>query len=148
ENTLASLWDEPGELLADAVFGSSEDFWALRHAISEGVQKSGKLFAFDLSFPRGEVMAFRDHIAAASLTRYPEVSLCDFGHIGDGGVHLNMVVPRDHEALQRASFEADLRNWVLDVAVNSFGGSFSAEHGIGRANQQFYDKWTPSDLKR
>lgn len=148
EDTLARIWAEHEGLLADAILGSSEDFWALRHAISEGVQKSGRLFAFDLSFTRGEVMAFRERIVAECTSRHPEVRLCDFGHVGDGGIHLNLVVPRDHPVLDDPGYEAALRNWIVDVAVTGHGGSFSAEHGIGRTNQRFYDAYTPEAVKR
>ncbi|WP_378944366.1 FAD-binding oxidoreductase [Mesorhizobium sp. ANAO-SY3R2] len=148
ENTLVRMWDDGSDLLADALFGSGDDLWALRHALSEGVQKSGKLFAFDLSFPRGQVARFRDCIAEACSTSYPEVTICDFGHVGDGGVHLNMVVPRDHPELQRHSYERELRDWVVEIAVSLFKGSFSAEHGVGRTNQRYYDAYTPEQLKR
>ncbi len=38
--------------------------------------------------------------------------------------------------------------WVFTVAVENFGGSFSAEHAIGRKNQAFYDKYTPDELRK
>jgi FAD/FMN-containing dehydrogenase len=148
EDTLAGIWESEPGLLADAIFGASEDLWALRHAISEGVQKSGKLVAFDLSFTRGAVMDFRNGIAAECARRYPDIRVCDFGHIGDGGIHMNLVVPPEHAGLQDPAWERELRNWVVEVAVSDYGGSFSAEHGIGRTNQRFYDAYTPDALKR
>jgi FAD/FMN-containing dehydrogenase len=148
EDTLAGIWESEPGLLADAIFGASEDLWALRHAISEGVQKSGKLVAFDLSFTRGAVMDFRNRIAAECARRYPDIRVCDFGHIGDGGIHMNLVVPPEHAGQQDPAWERELRNWVVKVAVSDYGGSFSAEHGIGRTNQRFYDAYTPDALKR
>lgn len=147
EDSLADIWEGQDGLLADAVLGSSEDLWSLRHAISEGVQKSGRLIAFDLSFARGEVMNFRNFIVGECAARYPEVRVCDFGHIGDGGVHLNLVVPTDHPGLSDPAYEAGLRAMVVGAAVTA-GGSFSAEHGIGRTNQRFYDAHTPEAVKR
>jgi FAD/FMN-containing dehydrogenase len=41
-----------------------------------------------------------------------------------------------------------LHDRVLDMAVREFGGSFSGEHGIGRANQAAYDHFTPALVQR
>jgi hypothetical protein len=41
-----------------------------------------------------------------------------------------------------------LRDWVFPVAVEDFGGSFSAEHAIGRRNQGMYARYTDAELRR
>ena len=79
---------------------------------------------------------------------FPGITICDFGHIGDGGVHFNLVVAKDDARLADLGFEHSLREWVFKVAVEDFGGSFSAEHALGRKNQSFYDKYTPQDVRR
>ena len=68
--------------------------------------------------------------------------LADFGHIGDGGVHFNLVVDRSHSEGSAPAFERAVRDWVYEVAVADYGGSFSAEHGIGPRNQMYYDTYT------
>jgi len=40
-----------------------------------------------------------------------------------------------------------LRDFVIDIAVNEFEGSFSAEHGLGRKNQKYYDRYTAQKIK-
>ncbi|WP_331372611.1 FAD-binding oxidoreductase [Sinorhizobium chiapasense] len=147
EGVLAEIWESEEAPLADAFVGPPHEIWALRHALSEGVKHLGKLIAFDLSFRRGDIMAFCDHMKAEMPEKFPGVTVCDFGHIGDGGVHFNLVVAKDSPLLTEADFEQRLREWVFAVAVEQYGGSFSAEHAIGRRNQAFYDFYTPEKLK-
>jgi FAD/FMN-containing dehydrogenase len=147
EEVLAAIWEREDAPLADAFVGPPHEIWALRHALSEGVKHSGRLIAFDLSFRRGDIMPFLAHMKAEMPEHFEDVTICDFGHIGDGGVHFNLVVAKDDPRLADPDFEADLRAWVFTVAVENFGGSFSAEHAIGRKNQAFYDQYTPEKIR-
>ncbi|PDT83494.1 FAD-binding oxidoreductase [Sinorhizobium sp. BJ1] len=147
EGVLAEIWEMEEAPLADAFIGPPHETWALRHALSEGVKHLGKLIAFDLSFRRGDIMAYCDHMKAEMPQKFPGVTVCDFGHIGDGGVHFNLVVAKDSPLLTDPAFEQRLREWVFTVAVEQYQGSFSAEHAIGRRNQAYYDLYTPEKLK-
>jgi len=147
ESVLAEIWETDEAPLADAFVGPAHEMWALRHALSEGVKHSGKLIAFDLSFRRGDIMAFCDRMKADMPQAFPEVTICDFGHIGDGGVHFNLVVPKDSASASDTDFERRLRDWVFAIAVQDFNGSFSAEHAIGRKNQAYYDLYTQQKIK-
>lgn len=148
ETVLADIWENEPGLLADAFIGPPEEMWALRHSLSEGVKHAGRLIAFDLAFRRADLMRFCGRMKALLEDRYPDILVCDFGHIGDGGVHFNLAVPHGSGHLDDPAFEQRLREWVFRVAVEEFGGSFSAEHAIGRKNQAFYDLYTPEALKR
>jgi FAD/FMN-containing dehydrogenase len=148
EEVLAAIWENDDALLEDAFVGPPHELWALRHALSEGVKHSGRLIAFDLAFRRGDVMRFLDAMKTQMPQRFADVTICDFGHIGDGGVHFNLVVAKDDPRLADGAFEAALREWVFAVCVNDFQGSFSAEHAIGRKNLAFYDLYTPAELRR
>ncbi|MDX0637650.1 FAD-binding protein [Sinorhizobium medicae] len=147
ESVLAEIWETEEAPLADALVGPPHEVWALRHALSEGVKHLGKLIAFDLSFRRGDIMTFCDHMKAEMPQKFPAVTICDFGHIGDGGVHFNVVVAKESPLLADAAFEQHLREWVVAIAVEQYHGSFSAEHALGRRNQAFYDFYTPEKLK-
>lgn len=147
ETVLAEIWEAEGSPLADAFVGPAHEMWALRHALSEGAKHAGRLVAFDLSFRRADVQAFCDWIKSELPGRFADVAILDFGHIGDGGVHFNLVVDETRAAPVDGRFERQLRDWVYSVAVDRFGGSFSAEHGVGRKNQAYYDLYTQQKNK-
>ncbi len=147
EEVLAEIWNQPDEPLADAFVGPAHEMWALRHALSEGVKSAGYVVGLDLSFRRGEVMRFRRRMSDLLAREFPAVEICDFGHVGDGGVHFNLVVAREKDGTVDAALVEALRNRVISIAVEEHGGSFSAEHGLGRRNQHFYDRYTSDKLK-
>jgi FAD/FMN-containing dehydrogenase len=147
EAALEAIWEHPDHPLADAFVGRPEEMWALRHALPEGVRSAGTLISFDLSFRRGVVMRFLGFMREELSRRFPGVEICDFGHVGDGGVHFNLVIPREDRRLADNAFVEALREWIIDTTMRDFGGSFSAEHGIGRKNQAVYDRFTPQKLK-
>ncbi len=148
EEVLGAIWERDDAPLADAFVGPPHEIWALRHALSEGVKHMGRLIAFDLSFRRGDIMRFLERMKLEMPQAFPRITICDFGHIGDGGVHFNLVVAKDDQRLADSDFEHSLREWVFKIAVEDFGGSFSAEHALGRKNQSFYDKYTPQEVRR
>lgn len=130
------LEEEFGEAVSDAVLGADADCWHLRHHISEGLRRQGKVIGFDLSLPRARFMAFREAGRAWLADRFPAARLADFGHLGDGGLHFNLTWPRG-EALD----EAALREGIYAL-VKVHGGSISAEHGVGPQLQQAYWRHT------
>ena len=123
----------------------SHDAWALRHSLSEGLRRRGSVMGFDLSLRRSDVFAFREVMMQRLGVEFPDVDICDFGHVADGGLHFNLMT-RAVDALDAAR-RRELDQCVLEIAVGQFGGSFSGEHGFGPANQQAYDKWTPEVAK-
>jgi FAD/FMN-containing dehydrogenase len=127
--------------VADAVIGADHDVWEARHSISEGLREHGKVIGFDISLPRKHFMRFRAEGAAWLAEHFPQARVADFGHLGDGGLHFNMVWPHDAPALDAAAMER-LRAGVNEIVVR-LGGSFSAEHGVGPQIQQAY--WQLSD---
>lgn len=147
QDILGEIWALKEEPLSDAIIAPPDKLWSLRHAISEGVQKSGKLYAFDISFKRGDVTSFLSYMRGALSKDFSDIYICDFGHIGDGGVHFNLVIRRDDPRANDTSFEKLLRDYVYDKTVKNFGGSFSAEHALGRKNQEYYDLYTSQKIK-
>jgi FAD/FMN-containing dehydrogenase len=140
ERILETILLRAGSPLGDALFGDAQAIWALRHGLSEGLRACGQVIGFDLSFRRADMIRFREEAIAVLAGAFPECEVCDFGHIGDGGVHFNILVRGVRLAPSR---EAALRETILHIAVERYGGSFSAEHGIGRINQRDYDRFIP-----
>jgi FAD/FMN-containing dehydrogenase len=137
EAVLTEAWELHEAPIEDALFGRPGEIWALRHALSEGVKSAGPLIAFDLGFTRDKVIAFRAEMTRKLAQDFPMMEICDFGHLGDGGLHFNLVKT---DGPVDATFEQALRDYVVDHTVNVFGGSFSAEHGIGPKNIRYFEK--------
>jgi FAD/FMN-containing dehydrogenase len=129
--------------IADVLVGRPEDFWAIRHSISDGIARSGRVIAFDIAVQRSKLPAFRTAALAMLARDFPLIQACDFGHCGDGGDHFNLVWPTaDLPAVaERGPVIEALRGAVYDLVVREFGGTYSAEHGVGPHNQHFHDRY-------
>jgi FAD/FMN-containing dehydrogenase len=132
DGELAALLDAAG--VAEAVVVPSERAWALRHRVTESLRAAGTVTGFDVSVPRRRLGELRRRSAAVLAALDPEAVLCEFGHMGDGGVHLNVVTPAGRP------LEAAARDAVYAV-VDDLGGSFSAEHGLGPRNRDLADRY-------
>lgn len=136
---------ERGEVV-DAALDNDEGLWGLRHAVSEGLREQGAVIGFDISLPRRAVWAFREQATAWLATEFPPVRVCDFGHLGDGGQHFNLVWPQGEPALSPSDNQR-LRDGIYAL-VAAHGGSFSAEHGLGPLLQRCYDAHTAEGVRR
>ncbi len=136
---------ERGDVV-DAALDKDEALWGLRHAVSEGLRERGSVIGFDISLPRRSVWAFREAARDWLAAEFPPAEVSDFGHLGDGGQHFNLVWPRSAPPLAPADLKR-LREGVYD-RVAAHGGSFSAEHGLGPLLQATYRRHTPEALRR
>lgn len=138
-NALLQQWLETefeSGTVVDAVLGADETVWWLRHGISEGLREQGKVIGFDLSLPRRDFMRFREVGSEWLAREFPQALVADFGHLGDGGMHFNLVWPKSAKPLDNEQM-ARLRSGIYTICVE-MGGSFSAEHGIGPSLQADY----------
>ncbi|MTI18720.1 FAD-binding oxidoreductase [Rhodobacteraceae bacterium RKSG542] len=123
------------EMLLDAVLAQSqaqaEDFWKLRHGLSEVQKHEGGSIKHDVSVPVEKVPDFLIEAIAAVEERVPGCRPVPFGHMGDGNIHFNITQP---EGADKAAFLArwDEVNELVHGIVATYNGSISAEHGIGR----------------
>jgi FAD/FMN-containing dehydrogenase len=135
-------------LIDDAVVGRSEDLWAIRHSISDGLKAAGAVIAFDISVPRSRLPMLSADLAAMLGERFPFLRVCDFGHCGDGGDHFNLVWPRDAVPQYDPATVSAVRELVYDHVTAKYGGSFSAEHGVGPYNVTYYRRYSCSAERR
>ncbi|MBT0668267.1 FAD-binding oxidoreductase [Novosphingobium profundi] len=142
--TLEPLFEDG--TIADTRIDRSTALWAVRHAVPEGLRKSGRVVACDIAMKRGDVMRFRGEIAQTLAQIAPQLELHDFGHIGDGGLHCNCVWP-DNAGPYDAKVAEAAREAIFRTVVEDYRGSFSAEHGVGPANSAWYQRFTPSDVR-
>ena len=145
ESTLGAMVEgEAGEDVTDVFPGKPAELWDIRHHVSESLRHEGEVLGLDISVPRSSMPAFVEAARDLLAPDYPFIRVCDFGHWGDGGVHLNLVWNKEEAPRPSAELKAELQPLVYDLAVNRFRGSYSAEHGIGPHNQAFYDRYTPA----
>lgn len=144
---VAPFLEDENSPIADVAVDGRGDLWAIRHAVPEGLRARGTVIGCDIAVRRGDVNLFRQVMASEIARVQPQLELCDFGHIGDGGIHFNLVWP--HAAGPMPRHLADtIHLRVAEAAVEDFGGSFSAEHGIGPRNIAAYDRFTPAMTKQ
>ena len=123
------------ELVADAVLAASlaqaRDFWHIREAMSEVQLHEGGSIKSDVSVPVAHLPEFLRRAEEAVKAIMPDCRPLPFGHYGDGNIHFNVSQP---VGMDKAAF---LARWdditaAINAIVLEFGGSISAEHGIGR----------------
>lgn len=143
----AAAWQ--GGLLEDAAIASSgaqrSEFWTLRESITLALASSGYCIKHDVSLPISAIPGFVRSNAEQLAQNFPQARLMVFGHLGDGNLHYNVLVPGDVPG--RTSLETDIQRCVHDHVVR-LGGSISAEQGIGGKRTQDLEKYkSPLELR-
>jgi FAD/FMN-containing dehydrogenase len=122
-------------VVADAAVAASEaqaqEFWRMRETMPEVQKHEGGSIKHDVSVPVSLVPRFIEEASAAVTAVVPGARPVPFGHFGDGNIHFNVSQPKN---MDKAPFLAQWER-VADAVhgiVLRYGGSISAEHGIGR----------------
>jgi D-lactate dehydrogenase (cytochrome) len=152
EQSLAGALEEG--LVLDAALARNErdrsDFWKLRETIPEAQRRDGGSLKHDISVAVASIPDFIERGAHWVADNVPEGRLVAYGHVGDGNLHFNL---NQAAGADRAAFlarEETVKRAIHDL-VRDFGGSFSAEHGIGRlkvAELERYASAVELDLMR
>jgi FAD/FMN-containing dehydrogenase len=106
-------------------------FWRLRESIPESQRKEGANIKHDISVPVSQVPRFIEVAGGWVEQHVPQGVLCAYGHLGDGNLHFNINQRAGSDAAQFLAVEPRTKRAIHDF-VKEFGGSFSAEHGIGQ----------------
>ncbi|MBM0171064.1 FAD-binding oxidoreductase [Altererythrobacter sp. C41] len=134
ESLLADAFE--AGLIEDATIAASEtqadQFWLLRESISPAERAIGPAMQHDISVPVARMAEFVEKAVPEVEARFPGTCALAFGHLGDGNVHFHVLAPsgvvrgawEDGEGKAISAFVHDL--------VTRWGGSISAEHGIGQ----------------
>lgn len=123
-------------LIADAVIAANdsqaEAFWQLRDGISAAERAVGPAMQHDISVPVERMPEFILAAAPVIEAAFPGTRAVAFGHLGDGNVHFHVIAPAG--AVRGVWEEADGKTVSAAVydLVRDWGGSISAEHGIGQ----------------
>lgn len=123
------------DLLEDAVFAANETqaeaFWRLRESIAAAERARGAAVQHDISVPVERMPEFVDAAIPAIEADWPGTEALAFGHLGDGNVHFHVIAPAGMAAAEWEGTGKRISAQVHEMAMN-WGGSLSAEHGIGQ----------------
>ena len=105
--------------------------WRLRESISEAQKIRGFSIKHDISVPVSAIPAFLAEAGQALSAGWPGIEIVAFGHVGDGNLHYNLTM-LDPSANAQLIEKTPVINRCVHDLVASFGGSISAEHGLGQ----------------
>ena len=134
QEALEALFEAADGLVTDGVIAQSGQqthaLWDIREMIPEANRRVGSISSHDISVPISCVPAFIEQ-APAILAKIGDFRINCFGHLGDGNLHYNVFPPKGRNRSEFVELRDMIKTAVHDLA-HSFGGSVSAEHGIGR----------------
>ena len=110
----------------------AEAFWLLRDSISPAERAIGPAMQHDISVPVSRMADFVAAALPAVEQRFPGSSALAFGHLGDGNVHFHVLAPGDATPGEWEDGEGKHISAFVHDLVTEWGGSISAEHGIGQ----------------
>jgi D-lactate dehydrogenase (cytochrome) len=126
-------------LLLDATIADNlsqgKEFWRLREMFGELQRHEGGSIKHDVSVPIAHIPAFIAEANAAVTKLIPGARPLPFGHVGDGNIHYNVTQPVGADKAAFMAREDEVHDVVYAV-VAKYGGSISAEHGIGIAKRE------------
>lgn len=125
---------ENGRVLDAAVAQSEREraaFWRLRENIPEAQRLDGASLKHDISVTVADLPVFVERASKWLADHVPDGRLVSYGHVGDGNLHFNLNQAPGANAVTFLAREPVIKRAMHDI-VRDLGGSFSAEHGIGR----------------
>lgn len=134
----ALIEDRAGDAVAVAVTAAqSASLWRLREEHTPSIQgrareRDSVPLKFDVTVPLGELARFVVEVRRSVAGVWPAAETYLFGHAADGNLHVNVV----GEGSPTTEIEHRVSGAVLEL-VSRFGGSISAEHGIGVAKREW-----------
>ncbi len=126
ETLLGETFDNA--IVVDAVIAQSEAqrdaVWSIRDGIAEITRLLTPYASLDVSLELDRMQAFLGDIDSALKRAFPDVLVLVFGHFGDNNLHV-FVTTKRHEDLEQI-------HEITYGITGRYGGSISAEHGIGQ----------------
>ena len=121
-------------LVSDGLIAQNQqqatDFWTIREHIPEANRLIGAISSHDISVPLGALPEFIEQ-GGKRIAALGDFRINCFGHVGDGNLHYN-VFPLPGKSKHDHANQRDTIQQTIHDLVHSLGGSFSAEHGVGR----------------
>ncbi|WIW95143.1 FAD-binding oxidoreductase [Altererythrobacter rubellus] len=127
------------DLLLDAVIAANEtqadNFWLLRDSIAPAERALGPAMQHDISVPVERMPDFVEAAIPHVEAQFPGTKGLAFGHLGDGNVHFHVLAPDGAVPGEWENTQGKLVSRVIYEMVTEWGGSISAEHGIGQVKR-------------
>ncbi len=120
----------------------SKSFWTIRESIPLSKRAYGTSINHDVSVPVSQIPSFLEATQTAILDLSPSAEIVAFGHVGDGNLHYSACEPKDATRPILSNSAAKITEIVHDQAM-AFGGSISAEHGVGRLKRDELEEIRP-----
>ena len=121
--------------VSDAVVAESlaqaKQLWHVRESIPLAQAEEGLNIKHDISVAVSHMTEFVSSTDALLKQEIPGVRLVNFGHLGDGNLHYNVQAPVGSDGPAFLRDWEDQVNTLVYESVQKFGGSISAEHGVG-----------------
>jgi len=128
----AALENDSVQDVALSVSGAqTQALWKIREGISQAQMRAGKAIKHDIALPISAIAGFVHAADAALRAVQPEVRIINFGHLGDGNLHYNVLLPLETAPEVVAATTSQFNRIVHDL-VAADQGSISAEHGVGQ----------------
>jgi FAD/FMN-containing dehydrogenase len=142
EETLAAAL-EAGIVLDAALARSGREraaLWKLRETIPEAQRMDGASLKHDISVTITALPEFVAQASAWVTAHVPDGRLVVYGHVGDGNLHFNLNQAPGTDRNTFLAREPVIKRALHDL-VRQFGGSFSAEHGIGQLKVEELERY-------
>ena len=127
-------------ILSDGVLSTSEAqaeaFWTLRESISAAERARGPAVQHDISVPVERMPGFIDEASQVIEAQWPGTRAIGYGHLGDGNIHFHVGAPVGTERAAWEVCEGKAISRTVHDLVTNWGGSISAEHGIGQLKRE------------
>ena len=105
--------------------------WKIREGHAEAGRADGPAISYDMSVATTKIPAFVDQGIAAAKAILPDIKPQPLGHIGDGNLHYGFRAPDGMSRETWNQYTPAITRAINDL-IRDFGGSISAEHGIGQ----------------
>jgi FAD/FMN-containing dehydrogenase len=147
ENALEAAMESG--LIFNAVVATDQSkatrIWELRHNVSETNKKAGFTVSNDTSVPISQLSKFVETVTHRINSDFPTATVCHVGHIGDGNIHVIVVLSR---AIYKTSDDCENAAALINLIVHEesvvLNGSISAEHGIGKMHVDRLARFKPA----
>jgi FAD/FMN-containing dehydrogenase len=110
----------------------AERFWTLRDEIAAAERAIGPAMQHDIAVPAAVMADFIAAAVPATERRFSGTRAIAFGHLGDGNVHFHVRAPKGAEAAAWERQDGPAISAFVHDLVTRWGGTISAEHGIGQ----------------